>query len=147
MPCAAELAAAGVTVQRELSGCRLSTMECGLNPEEQIAAIEADDDSFVRVHLERFNISLASGARLSFVRDLIDRPDFTEIVQACPLGPAPHTPPPPPRMPSALLNFDALANRLLPNGYLSVYLHPPLLCAASSTARGSSGRALCGRAK
>ena len=96
MPCAAELAAAGVTVQRELSGCRLSTMECGLNPEEQIAAIEADDDSFVRVHLERFNISLASGARLSFVRDLIDRPDFTEIVQACPLGPAPHTPPPSP---------------------------------------------------
>lgn len=81
VPCAAELAAAGVTVQRELSGCRLSTMECGLNPEEQIAAIEADDDSFVRVHLERFNISLASGARLSFVRDLIDRPDFTEIVQ------------------------------------------------------------------
>ena len=82
VPCDAELAAAGVTVRRELSGCRLSTMECGINPEEQIAAIEADDASFVRVHLERLNISLASGARLSFVRDLIERPGAAFVAQA-----------------------------------------------------------------
>ena len=80
-PCAAGLAAAGVTVRRELSGCRLTTMECGLALESDVAAIEAEDASFVRVHMERFNISLASGARLTVVRDLIDRPDASEIAQ------------------------------------------------------------------
>jgi len=81
VPCAAALAAAGVTVRREVSGCRLATMECGLILEEDLAAIEAEDASFVRVHMERFNISLASGARLSFVRDLVDSPDPEVISQ------------------------------------------------------------------
>ena len=90
VPCEAALAAAGVTVRREMSGCRLSTMECGINPEEQIAAIEAEDPSFVRVHLERFNISLATGARLSIVRDLVERPGAAYVAQACPLLPWHH---------------------------------------------------------
>jgi len=60
--------------------------ECGINPEEQVAAIEAQDASFVRVHMERLNISLASGARLSFVRDLIDRPGATFVAQFNPRG-------------------------------------------------------------
>ena len=81
-PCAAALAAAGVTVRREVSGCRLATMWCGLILEENLAAIEAEDASFVRVHMDRFNISLAGGARLSVVRDLIDRPDPAEMAQA-----------------------------------------------------------------
>ena len=82
VPCAAALAAAGMVVRREVSGCRLATMKCGLILEEDLAAIEAEDASFVRVHMERFNISLASGARLSFVRDLVDSPDPQVISQA-----------------------------------------------------------------
>ena len=96
VPCAAALAAAGVTVRREVSGCRLATMWCGLILEENLAAIEASDASFVRVHMERFNISLAGGARLSVVRDLIDRPDPAEMAQArlsAPLAPAAHSAP------------------------------------------------------
>ena len=91
VPCAAALAAAGMVVRREVSGCRLATMECGLILEEDLAAIEAEDASFVRVHMERFNISLASGARLSFVRDLVDSPDPEVISQArAPLSLAPY---------------------------------------------------------
>ena len=134
VPCDAELAAAGVTVRRELSGCRLSTMECGINPEEEIAAIEATDASFVRVHLERLNISLASGARLSFVRDLIERPGATFVAQARPFLPW--------RSPKM--------HRLLPMSGSPLSAPPPSVSCvpASLTARGSSrGRMRCGRAK
>ena len=142
VPCANELAAAGVTVRREVSGCKLSTMECALAPEEEAAAVEAEDASFVRVHLERFNISLAGGARLSFLRDLVVNPNATKISQACPLP----------------LPVCMLATKQRSFSPSAASRHPPLCVLltspdasyvpASLTARGSRlGLALCGLAR
>ena len=142
VPCAAELAAAGVTIRRELAGCRLATMECGLALEEHVAAIEAKDASFVRVHMERLNISLAGGVRLSLVRDLVDHPNATEIAQVrlpCPLTARVS----PAHIPRSLLLPPA-------RGLTFAVSFPPyhLLLPLSLTAHGSRhGRALHGRAR
>ena len=72
-PCTNALATAGITIVKEVSACSLDTMRCGVHLEEQITAIEANP-AVVRVHMERFNVTLPDGVRLSLLRDLIDAP-------------------------------------------------------------------------
>ena len=72
--CGAALAAAGLTLRREVSGCSLASMACGMAREEEMATLLSRDPSMVRVSLERLNVSRTDGTRFSLVRDLIDRP-------------------------------------------------------------------------
>ena len=75
-PCANALAIAGITIVKEVSVCSLATMQCAFHREEDFAGIEAKP-ALVRVHMERLNITLPDGVRLSLLRDVIDAPQKT----------------------------------------------------------------------
>ena len=81
-PCAPALASAGVNFTREVGGCSLAVMSCGVVLEADMAAKVAQDPSVVRASIERLNVSLADGVQLSIVRDLIDRPELSDMAQA-----------------------------------------------------------------
>ena len=75
VPCKEALALAGATVTEEPSLCNLAKMECGtIPPEHQAGYAEAmhTDDTLVALDLIKYNVSVG-GARLSLLRDVIDR--------------------------------------------------------------------------
>ena len=79
-PCANVLPLAGVAVTEEPSMCNLATMECGFVPPElNLTASMETNPALVRVHMVRYNVSVA-GANLSLVRDVVDRPDRKSVV-------------------------------------------------------------------
>ena len=58
--------------------CNMATMECGFVPPElNLTASMQTNPALVRVHMVRYNVSVA-GANLSLVRDVVDRPEPNE---------------------------------------------------------------------
>ena len=75
VPCKEALALAGATVTKDPSLCNLAKMECGTVPPEFQAAYAAamhTDDTLVELDVTRYNVSVG-GARLSLLRDVIER--------------------------------------------------------------------------
>ena len=84
-PCANVLPLAGVAVTEEPSMCNMATGLCGFVPPElNLTAFMATNPALVRVHMVRYNVSVA-GANLSLVRDVVDRPP-TERTQTFDCG-------------------------------------------------------------
>ena len=72
-PCASALASFRVSISEEGAACSLRSMECGHVHASQLPATLRDEAS-VPMSMRRFNVSVG-GARLSLLRDLINRPE------------------------------------------------------------------------
>ena len=85
-PCAAALAAAGVSLTEEHAACDLGTLACGYLPLElNHTHVLRADPALVSLDVTRFNVS-AGDARLSLMRDVIHKPEpLTGLDCAAPL--------------------------------------------------------------
>ena len=73
--CATALASFGVSITEEGAACLLESAQCGHVPVSKLQATLRDEPSAVQLNMARFNVSVG-GARLSLLRDLVDRPEL-----------------------------------------------------------------------
>ena len=73
-PCASALASFGVSIEEEGTLCLMRSMECGHVLVSKLPAAQRNEPSAMPLSMSRFNVSIG-GARLSLLRDLIDRPE------------------------------------------------------------------------
>ena len=77
-PCASALTTFGVSITEEGATCSLHSRECGHLPVTEVPATQREGfrapEPLVPLSMARFNVSVG-GARLSLLRDLIDRPE------------------------------------------------------------------------
>ena len=73
-PCASALASFGVSIEEEGTLCLMRSMECGHVLVSKLPAAQRNEPSAMPLSMSRFNVSVG-GARLSLLRDLIDRPE------------------------------------------------------------------------
>ena len=84
VPCASALASFGVSIIEEGAACLLRSMECGHVLMSKLPTTLRSDLSAVPLNMGRFNVSVG-GARLSLVRDLVDRPKPPTPTDCAPL--------------------------------------------------------------
>ena len=74
VPCASALTSFGVSIEEEGALCSMRSMECGHVLVSKLRATQRKEPSAVPLSMGRFNVSVG-GARLSLLRDLVDRPE------------------------------------------------------------------------
>jgi len=87
-PCASALASFGVSFSEEGAACLLRKQECGHVLASKLPAAVREEPT-VLLGMGRFNISVA-GAKLSLLRDLINRPEGVVPTVCAPLAKWPH---------------------------------------------------------